>query len=87
MKTKKTWILQDAKNRFSELFEQALTQGPQKVTRRGKDAVVIIAADQFEQLGKKKGSLVKFFAESPLASIELPLDRDSDTGREDGIFD
>jgi antitoxin Phd len=87
MKPKKTWILQDAKNQFSELFEQALTVGPQKVTRRGKDAVIIVAARQFEQLGKKKGSIVKFFTESPLASAELVLARDLDTGRGDGIFD
>mgnify|MGYP006144942123 CR=1 FL=1 len=38
------WQLQDAKSRFSELVECALNEGPQLVTRRGNDAVVLMAA-------------------------------------------
>jgi len=39
-----TWALQDAKNRFSELVEQALHDGPQMVTRRGKETVVVMGS-------------------------------------------
>jgi prevent-host-death family protein len=45
-----TWALQDAKAQFSALFEQAFRGTPQRVTRRGKDAVVIIAASEYEAL-------------------------------------
>jgi antitoxin Phd len=42
-----TWTLQDAKARFSELVNRAETDGPQLVTRHGKNTVVIISYSQF----------------------------------------
>ena len=79
------WQLQTAKARFSELFRLARTEGPQVVTRQGKEQVVILPAEQFAQLTKRvrqPKSLVRFFAESPLAHVMLDLSRDLDTGRE-----
>ena len=79
------WQLQTAKARFSELFRRARTEGPQVVTRQGKEQVVILPAEQFAQLTKRvrqPKSLVRFFAESPLAGVELDLTRDVDSGRE-----
>src|SRR5262245_6502820 len=79
------WQLQTAKARFSELFRRARTEGPQVVTRQGKEQVVVLPAEQFAQLIKRSRqpkSLVRFFAESPLASITLDLSRDADAGRE-----
>ena len=62
------WQLQAAKARFSELFRRARSEGPQYVTRQGKDAVVVIRAEEFDRLKRRnrKTSLVQFFAESPL---------------------
>lgn len=79
------WQLQTAKARFSELFRRARTEGPQVVTRQGKEKVVVIRAEQFAQLTKRvrqPKSLVRFFAESPLAGVTLELSRDVDSGRE-----
>ena len=42
-----TWKLQDAKARFSEVVRLARTDGPQRVSVHGKEAVVIVSADQF----------------------------------------
>jgi len=42
-----TWQLQEAQARFSELVNQALESGPQTVTRRGRPAVVVVAATEF----------------------------------------
>ena len=39
-----TWQLQKAKSHFSELIERTLKEGPQLVTRRGEEAVVVVAA-------------------------------------------
>ena len=75
------WQLQDAKNRFSELVETTLKAGPQVVTRRGADAVVVVAIDTYRELTRPKGSLLAFFANSPLRGARLDLTRDSDTGR------
>ena len=80
-----SWQLQTAKARFSELFRRARTEGPQIVTRQRKEQVVVLSAEQFAQLTKRvrqPKSLVRFFAESPLASITLDLSRDPDLGRE-----
>jgi antitoxin Phd len=77
-----TWALQEAKNRFSELVEQALHDGPQVVTRRGKEAVVVLSVEAFHKLTAKQESLVTFLRNSPLARVELDLERTPDYGRE-----
>jgi antitoxin Phd len=78
------WQLQAAKARFSELFRRAQAEGPQYVTRQGKDAVVVVKADEFERLksrSRQPGNLVRFFSESPLAQVDLDLERPRDYGR------
>ena len=44
------WNLQDAKNRFSAVVNAALAGEPQRVTRRGQPAVVVIAVEEYERL-------------------------------------
>jgi len=44
------WKLQDAKNRFSAVVREALAGYPQRVTRHGKPAVVVVAADEYDRL-------------------------------------
>jgi antitoxin Phd len=78
------WQLQTAKAKFSEVFRRARTEGPQYVTRQGKDAVVIVRAEDFDRVNRRKRrieSLVEFLAKSPLKGIELNLRRDPDYGR------
>src|SRR5271170_5926869 len=78
------WQLQAAKAQFSEVFRRARSEGPQYVTRQGKEAVVIVPAEEFERLTARTHqprSLVKFFAESPMAGAGLNLDRKPDYGR------
>jgi antitoxin Phd len=79
------WQLQVAKARFSELFRRTRTEGPQLITRQGKDGVVMMPVEQFDQLvmrSRKPKSLVQFFRESPLVGLELDFERDKDTGRD-----
>jgi|SRR6185437_2601688 antitoxin Phd len=81
---KSAWQLQTAKARFSELFRRARAEGPQWVTRQGKEAVVVLPAEEFERLtnrGKQQTDLVEFFAQSPLAKANLDLERVPDYGR------
>ena len=75
------WQLQEAKNRLSELVRKARDEGPQIITVHGEDAVVIMAAEQYGKLRRRKGSLVDFFRKSPLAGVDLTLTRSQDTGR------
>jgi len=75
------WQLQDAKNRLSELVRKAREEGPQVITLRGRDAVVVMSANEFGKLSRPRGSLVDFFRKSPLAGVNLDLERSTDTGR------
>ena len=82
---KRPWQLQTAKARFSELFRKARAEGPQWITKQGKEAVVIVAAEEFQRLrarSKQPESLVEFFAKSPFAGANLDLERNPDPGRE-----
>jgi len=83
-RTAACWQLQTAKAQFSEVFRRARSEGPQYVTRQGKEAVVILPAEEFERLTQRTRqprSLVTFFAESPLADAQLDLERKPDYGR------
>ena len=44
------WPLQDAKNKFSAVVDAALAGEPQRVTRRGQPAVVVLAVEEYERL-------------------------------------
>ena len=46
----KTWPVQDAKARFSEMLEACLKKGPQLVTRRGVEAAVLVPAEEWRRL-------------------------------------
>ena len=81
MKTQ-TWQLHEAKKRFSQVVNKALSEGPQTVTRRGKQVVVILSIDDYKKLKESRSSLLSFFRQSPLVGVELDLDRDRSTSRE-----
>ncbi len=82
------WQLQTAKAKFSEVFRLARTEGPQRITRQGKEGVVMISDEQYNRLTAKSHqpkSIVQFFRESPLVGVDLDLERDRDTGRDIGL--
>lgn len=77
------WKLEDAKARFSELVRRARSEGPQRVTVRGKDAVVVIAAEELDRLLPGPGSTLPFVAFLESLAVEgLDLEREPDRGRE-----
>jgi prevent-host-death family protein len=59
------WQLQDAKNRFSELVQRALKEGPQVVTLRGERAAVILSAETFDALTAARPNLVDHLLTGP----------------------
>jgi len=79
------WQLQEAKSKLSELVEKALSQGPQIITKRGVDAVVVISAQDYRKLAQPKAHFVDVFLESPLRGVDLDLSRNKESGREIGL--
>ncbi len=77
------WKLQDAKARFSEVVRLARTEGPQRVTIRGHDAVVVIAADELDRLLPPTSDALPFVAFMESLSVDgLDLTRERDLGRD-----
>ena len=76
------WQLQEAKNRFSEVVKKALQDGPQIVTKRGVETVVVLSVEAYKKLTRPQSDLVEFFQKSPLRGSNLDLDRNKDPGRE-----
>jgi len=58
-----TWRLQDAKNQFSKVVEAALHGEPQHVTRRGREVVVVVAADEYLRMEQSKAATMPRFVE------------------------
>ncbi|MEW6350862.1 MAG: type II toxin-antitoxin system Phd/YefM family antitoxin [Thermodesulfobacteriota bacterium] len=79
----RVWQLQEAKNKFSEVVEEAVTHGPQVITKRGVETVVVLSYAEYRRmvLGRKK--LSEFFRESPLADADIDLTRDKTALRRD----
>jgi len=76
------WQLQEAKNKFSNLVDKARHDGPQFVTKHGKESVVIIAIEDYQKLNKPTSDLISFFKKSPLSDINLDLTRDRSSSRD-----
>ena len=75
MKRMRQWKLADAKNRFSEVVNRALAEGPQHVHRR-EDAVVVLAQRDYEKLTGKRPDFQEFLLSGPsLAGLDLERDR------------
>ncbi|HEX8213998.1 MAG TPA: type II toxin-antitoxin system Phd/YefM family antitoxin [Allosphingosinicella sp.] len=76
------WKLEDAKARFSELVRRAEREGPQAVTVRGREAVVVLSAEQFARLQPNPDHrpLVDFLQDLDLGSLDLT--REPDFGRD-----
>jgi prevent-host-death family protein len=75
------WTVAQAKAKFSELVEKAIESGPQTVTRNGRTAVVVVAAEEWERKTRRTGSLADFFAASPLRGSNLDISRPNDAPR------
>jgi prevent-host-death family protein len=75
------WQLQHAKARLSEVVRKARDEGPQTITLHGKDAAVVVSAEHFMKLSRRKGSLVDFLRSSPLVGTNLKVKRSRDSGR------
>jgi prevent-host-death family protein len=70
---RRRWPLQDAKARFSELVRTAQSDGPQHVTLHGRDAVVVVDAQEFQRMqGARTGQLlINALQASPHQDVDI----------------
>ena len=69
------WKLAEAKNRFSELVNKALLEGPQLVSRR-EDRVVVISENEYQHLMGQKPNFIEFLLEGNLDLNGVDFKRD-----------
>jgi len=80
------WQLQEAKNKFSQVVDCALHQGPQLITRRGIEVAVLLSYAEYQQRVAPREKLSDFFQNSPLAEVEIDLERDKSPVREEFVL-
>lgn len=68
-----SWQLQDAKARFSEFLDAALTKGPQVVTRRGVEAAVLVPIDEWRRVQQASRPNIKELLLGPGPRFDLPV--------------
>ena len=69
------WTVAEAKAKFSEIIDRAMSEGPQTITRRGRTAAVVVGAEEWQRKTKRAGNLAEFFAGSPLRGSGLKIRR------------
>ena len=78
----RAWKLEDAKAQFSEVVRRARSEGPQRVTVRGKEAVVVISTEELEELLPQRIELPLVEFMESLHIDGLDIGRDDDRGRD-----
>lgn len=70
----RSWPVQDAKARFSELLETCLNEGPQVVTKRGTDTAVLVPVREWQRLQQFSRPTLKqlLLADSPRGDLPIP---------------
>ena len=81
----RTWQLQEAKARLSEVIKRASKEGPQTITMRGEPTAVIISINEYERLRRPKGNFVEFMRKSPVFGVDLDLRREQTLTREPDV--
>jgi prevent-host-death family protein len=76
------WTVVNAQANLSAVIDRALTHGPQIITRSGRSVVIVVSVKDWERRAKRKGSLVDFFAASPLRGTRLGIKRSTAKPRE-----
>jgi prevent-host-death family protein len=79
----RTWPLQEARNHLRDVIDSALDQGPQRITRHGKQAVVVVSEDEWNRRTGEKPSFGELLAQSPFTSEDRPPRRPASAIRRD----
>ena len=69
----KSWPVQDAKARFSELLDTCVREGPQVVTRRGAETAVLVPVTEWKLLNEAARPSLKALLLSDFGRAELEV--------------
>lgn len=77
----RSWQLQEAKNKFSRVVQDAMNDGPQIITKHGVEVAIVLSYAEYQKMIASRGKLSTFFRDSPLVDVELDLARDKSEAR------
>ncbi len=75
-----TWQVQDAKTRLSEVIERARVEGPQMITRHGKERAVVLSIEDYRVLAAHRPDFKSYLLDGPKVD-EFTVERTQDAGR------
>jgi prevent-host-death family protein len=75
------WQVQEAKTRLSEVIERAHLEGPQTITRHGRERAVVLSIEDYRALLAHKPDFKAFLLGGPKFD-DFEIERDRDTGRD-----
>ena len=78
---KNKWQIQEAKNKLSQLLEEANFHGPQIITKNGVPKAIVLSVIDFNKLQKPREKLTDFLLNSPIHNSGIDLERGLDFGR------
>lgn len=79
----RTWQLQEAKSKFSQVINLAVKESPQLITKSGKPVAYIVSAENYEK--EHKQSILDTLLSSPHKDIVLDLERTKDLPRDQDL--
>jgi antitoxin Phd len=72
---KRAWQLQEAKNKLSEVLDEAIRHGPQIITKRGVELAILLSCSEYRKMMASRKRVSAFFRDSPLVGVNLDLGR------------
>lgn len=78
----RSWQLQEAKARLSEVVKSSQRDGPQEISVRGEAVVVVLSKAEYDRLRRRRPSLLEFLRRSPLLGVDLELERNRSLSRD-----
>ena len=76
-----TWQVQDAKAHLSDVIERARTEGPQTITRHGRERAVVLSIEDYRALAAQKPDFKAYLLGGPKVE-NFVVERDHDVGRD-----
>jgi antitoxin Phd len=84
----KTWPVQDAKARFSEMLNTCLIEGAQSITKRGVETAYLVSAEEWNRAKQGKPESLREFLLASVGKGELVLpERSNGKRRRSVTFD
>lgn len=75
---KSSWQIQEAKSKFSELIEVAMSKGPQKITKRGEEIAVILSKKDYEKLQNSNRGFLEEILNAPRIDLTIREESNED---------